>query len=132
MADPDMGTIVLRSADPKMNVVAWIVRPFLPTAGYGGWTRIARPRRKAITEWMGRDSVSLTGDLMLDNFFEQEGLPVKTAMDDLERMAGVHIADEEPPLLTVRSHPNPLIPHNYHHATHVRWFIENLTWNQDT
>jgi hypothetical protein len=100
-------------------------------AGYGGWSRIARPRRMALTEWVGRDALSVAFDFILDDLAEGLGLYVESQCQILEELAGVEEGDPEPPLLRLESSPEPLMPHGQHRASDNRWFIESLVWNQD-
>lgn len=101
------------------------------TAGYGGWSRIARPRRKALTEWVGRDSVSITIPFILSDLAKNRGAYIENKCQILDELAGVEAGDPEPPLLELHSYPPGIIPHSYERASHVRWFIESLTWDQD-
>lgn len=126
-----LGMFKLVSDDPALEFEAIIVKPFVPTTGYGGWRRIARPRRRALTEWAGRDSVSMTGEFMLDNVDEGRGFELKQAIDTLERMAGVNKDDPEPPLVRLHSNPAPLVMHSFHHAAHVWWYVDGLAWDAD-
>jgi hypothetical protein len=144
-APPDVlgefGTMTLTELDPPKSrpaatATAYLLKPVIPIAGYGGWSRVARPRKKAITEWVGRDSMSLEIEFMFDTYAEREvlnrGLYIEDQIRDLERMAGIDEDDPEPPLLEITSNPEKLIPHNAERASHVKWFIESLTWDKDS
>jgi hypothetical protein len=101
------------------------------SAGYGGWSRVARPRRGALTEWVGRDALSVTFDFVVDSFATGRGQDVEDTCQLLDEFAGVEQGDPEPPLFELHSTPEPLMPHGYHRAKQNKWFIETLTWDAD-
>lgn len=115
---------------------AWAVSPPIVVAGYGGWSRVARPRKIALTEWVGRDAMSIEIEFLIDAFamFDVRfpGVFVEGHIRAMERMAGVDDDDPEPPLLEVTSVPEKLIPHNERRASHVKWFLDQLTWDRAT
>lgn len=113
------------------EVIASLNGPAIVTAGYGGWSRIARPRRKALTEWVGRDSVSIEIAFIMSDFAKNRGAYIEDKCQILDELAGVEAGDPEPPLLELHSDPPGVIPHSYERASHVRWFIETLTWDKD-
>lgn len=130
------GTFTVTEIDPSRGRGAWeftayMTKPPIVTAGYGGWSRVARPRKKAITEWVGRDSASITIEFMLDTLDEDDGMYVRTQERALEHLAGLDEDDPEPPLVRLSSVPEALIPHNEYHAGHVKWFVDTLTWSAD-
>ncbi len=130
------GSFTITEIDPNRGRGAWeftgyMTKAPIVTAGYGGWSRVARPRKKAITEWVGRDSASITIEFMLDALEDNDGLYVRTQERALEHLAGLDRNDPEPPLVRLTSVPEALIPHNEHHADHVKWFVDTLTWNAD-
>ena len=132
-----VGTVRLEEADPPkgqkgMRVVAYLTKAPIPVAGYGGWSRVARPRKKALTEWVGRDSLSIECQILFDTLEDAEGLFTENQIRDLESMAGLDSGDPEPPLLELHSEPPPLMPHGYHRAAHVQWFVDTLTWDADS
>ena len=131
------GVFVLSEADPSkgepaVSCTGYLTKPVVVTAGYGGWSRVARPRKKAITEWVGRDSTSLEIEFLLDAYVENDGLFVIAQERALERLAGLDINDPAPPLCRITSRPAALIPHNFHHASQVKWFVETITWDKES
>lgn len=130
------GTFTVTELDPARGHAPWTFTAYMTkapivTSGYGGWSRVARPRKKAITEWVGRDSASITIEFMLDSFDDDDGLFTRTQERALEHLAGLDEDDPEPPLISLSSTPEALIPHNEHHAGHVKWFVDTLSWNAD-
>lgn len=136
MADVKLGTFIFDSDVPDLHVEGWMTTAPVLTAGGGGWSRVARPRRKSITEWLGRDSVSLEIEFLLEPDLygddPDQGASVEQACRDLESLWGIESTDPEPPVMKVSSHPAPLMPHGQHRASHVRYFIETLTYDKGT
>jgi LysM repeat protein len=85
----------------------------------------------ALTEWVGRDTLSLTIDFRMgERAREDEGMELRDRIRSLEQLAGVDIDDPEPPLFSVTSTPEALIPHNAHHASQNKFFMDSLTWEK--
>lgn len=129
------GVFRLTEVDPPRgesatSCVGYLTAPVIVSAGYGGWSRVARPRKKAQTEWVGRDSLSLEIEFLLDAYADNDGLFVIGQERALERLAGLDINDPEPPLCRITSRPAALIPHNFHHASQVKWFVETIAWDK--
>lgn len=118
---PPLGKVILLAEDLGLELVADIMGPANPTGGYGGWELISRPRRKAMTEWTGRDPLSIGLTIMLDGF--ARGRSVERECRRLERFAG--LGKGQPPTLLVSS--GGLIPHDTYHGSY-RWVIESLEW----
>lgn len=130
------GTFTVTEIDPPRGRAPWEFTAYMSkapvvTAGYGGWSRVARPRKKAITEWVGRDSASITIEFILDSLDDDDGMFTRDQERALEHLAGLDKDDPEPPLVVLTSSPEALIPHNEHHAAHVKWFVDTLSWNAD-
>lgn len=131
------GSFTLVEIDPEPGRPArvfqtWLTKPPVVTAGYGGWSRVARPRRKALTEWVGRDSMSLEISFMLDRHADQEGRFVEDAVGVLEQFAGIDSKDREPPLVQLTGEPPPIIPHGLYRSGHTKWFVDALSWDGET
>lgn len=99
--------------------------------GYGGWSRVARPRKVAITEWVGRDVLAIEIEFIIDDFASGRGVYTEAKCQILEELAGVESGDPEPPLLELHSNPDKLMPHGYARASQNKWFIESLTWDKE-
>lgn len=97
-SDPQL--ITLACAQPALKVVALRgqVAPS-PTGGFGGWDRIARPLRKAATQWAGGDPFEQQFSLMLDGVRDE--ISVEDDCLALERMATPPSEGAEPPIVTV-------------------------------
>lgn len=137
MPDPvKPGSVRIHSDDPDLTVHE-LLGPKKPrvVSPYGGWQVTARPRRIGLTDWVGRDPLKVNFDIMIESrdrrreFSEREGVRVEKACRALERMAGLDADDPEPPILKVDG--GGAIPHDYHDASHVRWVIETLEWDED-
>jgi len=54
------------------------------TGGFGGWERIARPRRVALTDWQGVEPFTMTISLRFDGWAAQQSIePALTALLDM-------------------------------------------------
>lgn len=131
------GTWTLEEIDPPpgraaYRVFGWADGPVVVTAGYGGWSRVARPRAGALTEWVGRDALALTIDFRMGSRDRYaQGMELRERIRDLEHFGGVDIDDPEPPLFTLSSDPPALIPHSSHHASQNKWFMDSLVWTKE-
>lgn len=126
-----LGTFRFKSDEPSYDFEAMLTTMPVPVAGYGGWQKVPRPRRKALTEWVGRDSTSIEIEFMIDSFSDGTGYDNKQAVDTLEKLAGIGIHDPEPPLFKYTTNPPALGWHNNHHASHVLWYVDTLRWEKD-
>lgn len=142
-----LGTFRLTELDPEEGddprfFAAILTRAAIPTAGYGGWSRVARPKKGALTEWVGRDALSIEIEFLLDNFGTGTDVPDDTLDLDqnaeveadcqiLDELAGVEQGDPEPPLLRLMGKPQGIIPHDASRASQNKLFIETLTWDKD-
>jgi len=125
------GTFSLTSEKDESVFFALLTGPVAVVAGYGGWNKVARPRRKALTEWQGRDPMSLEIPFTIDRLADGAGGAVEGSIRILEKMAGIDAGDPQPPTLRLQSYPSGLIPHGFGAAPHVRWVIETLGWDRE-
>lgn len=111
------------TAPPVLTVTGWR-GTFAPTVagGDGGWNEIARPRRKALTEWDGVGVRKLTLPLLLDGY--RAGRSIEPACAALERMAQPDTAGGEPPTIRIAGS----VPH-----ADLDWVIatDGITWETD-
>lgn len=89
-----------------------------PTGGFGGWTQVARPRRKALTQWDGIPPREVAFSIILDGVVGDRS--VEADCLTLERMAQP-AADRTPPPI-VRAAGG--LPH-----TELDWVISDLQWD---
>jgi hypothetical protein len=129
------GTFSLLEIAPNQRAprvfIALMTRAPVVVNGYGGWSRVARPRDSALTEWVGRDTLSVSIDFILDDFASRRGSYVEGKCQVLEELAGVEAGNPEPPLCELHSNPDKLMPHGYARASQNKWFIDSLSWDQD-
>lgn len=101
-----------------------------PTAGYGGWQAIARPRRRSLTEWNGNEPLQLDIPILFDAFAEDDGVKIEHDIRQLEKMAGLDLDVTEPPLVQFDS--GGAVQHDVHDASQVAWVIRDITWGNAT
>jgi hypothetical protein len=89
------------------------------TGGYGGWDTIARPRRQALTDWIGRGPFTMTVSAILDG--HMDGTRVEGQCHSLERLALPHPnPGGQPPVVRLAG---AAVPHN-----DLEYVIENIEW----
>lgn len=93
--------------------------PASVTGGYGGWTQVPRPRRKALTQWDGAAPYEVTFSVLFDGIFDGSG-SVESDIAKLERLARSPAAGVAPPVVAVDAG----IPH-----ADRSWVIEDLQWD---
>lgn len=97
--------------------------PTVITGGLaGGWTTIARQRRKALTQWAGKDPMRLKMSMLLDGYRVRESQ--EAAIGRMNVMALPPEDSGEPPPVQISGPgiPDTGIDH---------WVIESLTWKID-
>lgn len=121
------GRLWLRTIDVKPRIE---IRCYLgETApkvvdGYGGWTVVARNRRRGMVEWTGNNPIAIEIPFMMDDWEAQKS--VEKDMNDLEKMAGIGPPEgPEPPLV----HWDANSQHDAREASHLDWVIEGLEWD---
>ena len=92
----------------------------VPTDGYGGWEVNARPRRKGLPLWNGRNPFELTLQIVFDK--QVTDGTVEGDCDALERMALPISVGSEPPVVSVSS-PGGAVPHD-----DLLWVINGIQW----
>lgn len=130
------GQVILDEVNPprsrsRIRFRAWVTAAVVPTAGYGGWSKVARPLRRSLTEWQGRDPLSVEVPFLIDGLNHASGKAVDKEFRDLEKLAGLD-GNNEPSLVWLKSNPDFLIPHGFEVAPKTKWFIEALSWSADT
>lgn len=103
-----------------------------PVGGGPVISRIVIPRRKSRTEWVNRDVLGMQLSFFLDDFVSGAGGEIERKCRMLERMWGQEQGDPEPPHLIVRGDPPGCVPNDYHDASHLRWWLEDIQWDDGT
>jgi len=126
-----LGWVVIHCDDLGAALVARLSeqRPDV-SAGYGGWTEIARPQRKSLAIWQGRPAWRMTLGILLDHVKARTGPgpPVaemssaETAISLLEKMALPLSSSVGPPTITLEARGGH-VPH-----TEKVWVIDTLQW----
>ena len=103
--------------------------PALPTLGYGGHPIGARPKRKALTVYQGRQPFTLEVPMILWNL----GNSVESDREALDNMATTEaeLLTQQPPVVQIdAAYPLPIPPALGTQKT-ARWWLENLTWGEE-
>jgi len=121
IAAPATGWVRISSTDPPVSIVARLAdaRPNID-AGYGGWSEVARPRRRPLSVWVGSPGLRLTLPILLDGF--QAGHSVERQISQLEQLSLPTAADGSPPRLRIVA-KGGAVPH-----TDRVWVVDSLTW----
>jgi len=112
--------ITLRTRKPPLVLEALVDGdgPVI-TGGYGGWSRVTRPRRQGLTVFAGRETFTMSVPLVFDNFRSETSL--ETDLLKLEKMA-LPIGDYlDPPIVSIKGKTVP-------HSTIENWVIQNIDW----
>lgn len=125
------GTLWIRPANKKSKLeVRCLLGPdaIQVIDGYAQWQTIARPKRRAITEWTGTNPLKVSISFVIDytgDTAELPGLRCERDIRDLEEMAGLNFdGDVRPPELVWDANA----PHDNSQASHLTWIIVTLTW----
>jgi len=122
VAAPPTGWVRLSSSDPPVSLTVRLAdtRPDV-SAGYGGWSEVARPRRRPLTVWTGSPGLRMTLPILLDGF--QAGRSVERSIANLERLSLPTAADGAPPRIRLTARGGA-VPH-----TGRVWVVDSLTFN---
>lgn len=110
-------TLTAPAAGLKVRGLRGTVAPS-PTGGFGGWTQVARPRRKALTQWDGVPPLEVAFSLILDGVAGDRSVEADCLA--LEQMAQPAAARTPPPVVRA----NGGIPH-----AELDWVISDLQWD---
>jgi hypothetical protein len=115
----DQRYITVASAAPALSVTA-LRGPQPPTItdGYGGWTEVARPRRKALTEWDGLPTRKMDVQILLDGFSARRS--IENDCTKLDRMGRPAADGLEPPVVRLTG----AVPN-----TEVAWLVQSIDWD---
>lgn len=114
--------MIVFSSDAIADVTVRLdATPALPK-GYGGWEVVSRPRRKGLTQYVGKDPIRMSVAVLFDGFKSGQGQEIPISR--MTRMALPPSAGAEPPQIKVSG---PGLPN----TGVVDWVIEDLTWGQN-
>lgn len=121
IATPPTGWVRISSSDPPVSITARLAdtRPNVD-AGYGGWTEVARPRRRPLSIWTGSPGLRLTLPILLDRF--ADGVSIERQISRIEQLSLPTAADGSPPRLRIVA-PGGAVPHQDR-----VWVVDSLTW----
>ena len=121
IAAPPAGEVRVSSTDPPVSLTVRLGdgRPDV-TAGYGGWSEIARPRRRPLTVWIGSPGLRMTLPILVDGF--RTGRSVEADIAKLERLSLPTAADGSPPRIRLAARGGA-VPH-----TDRVWVVDALTF----
>ncbi len=121
-APPPIGWVQFRSTDPSIFLQVRLAdREPLVTAGYGGWSEIARPLKSPIAFWLGAPGLRMNLPIIFDSFHNDQS--VERNIAKLERLATATAANGQPPVFTLTARGGA-VPHQ-----DTLWVVDSLTWN---
>lgn len=106
-------------------VGGWRTGPIIPSLGYGGHPIGARPKKKALTVWEGRQPFQMEVPVLLD----LGGELVEGLRSTLDRMATSVNAQKPPPVRIISNRGKLPIPADIPEA--ADWWIEDLKWGDE-
>jgi hypothetical protein len=120
-APPAAGWVRVSSTDPPVSLTVRLGdgRPDV-SAGYGGWSEVARPRRRPLSVWVGSPGLRMTVPILLDGFRAHRS--VERDIANLERLALPTAADGAPPRVRLVARGGA-VPH-----TDRVWVVDSLTF----
>ncbi|MHB8240684.1 MAG: LysM peptidoglycan-binding domain-containing protein [Solirubrobacteraceae bacterium] len=103
--------------------------PSLPKVGYGGHPVGARPKRKALTVYQGRQPFTLEVPMILWN----DGASVEGDRIALDNMATTEaeLLTQAPPVVQIKASYTLPIPPALGTENTAKWWIEDLAWGEE-
>lgn len=103
--------------------------PALPKVGYGGHPVGARPKRRSLTVYQGRQPFTLEVPMVLWN----DGGSVEEDRIALDNMATTEaeLLTQAPPVVQIKASYTLPIPPALGTEDTARWWIEDLTWDEE-
>jgi hypothetical protein len=103
--------------------------PAVPSLGYGGHPIGARPKRKALTVYQGRQPFVLEVPMVLWN----KGFSIEADRLALENMATseAELLTQQPPVVQITASYKLPIPPALGTDRTARWWIEDLKWGEE-
>ena len=97
-----IGWVEILSTDPPVDLLVRLSPdPITVDAGYGGWTEVARPRRKSLSVWTGSPSLRMTLSIVIDRY--REGDSIEQQIAQLERLGLPSASDGAPPRVRIKA-----------------------------
>jgi hypothetical protein len=120
-AAPATGWVRVVSSDPPVSLTVRLGdgRPNVD-AGYGGWSEVARPRRRPLSIWVGSPGLRMTLPVVLDGF--RAGRSVERQISRLESLSLPTASDGAPPRIRLVARGGA-VPH-----TDRVWVVDSLTF----
>ena len=119
---PPLGYVQIICSDPHVTLQPRLADTRVDvTAGYGGWSEIARPRRRPISFWLGSPGLRMSLPIIFDGYASRSS--VETSIASLEKLAtpsGTYSFN--PPVITLNAR-GKLVPHQ-----DKQWVIDALQW----
>jgi LysM domain len=103
--------------------------PALPSLGYGGHPIGARPKRKALTIYQGRQPFQLEVPMVL----YRGGASIESDREALDNMATTEgdVYTQQPPVVKITASYALPIPPALGNEDTARWWIEDLKWGEE-
>jgi hypothetical protein len=92
--------------------------------GYAGWQSVPRARRRALTEWVGNNPLTIDIPILFNGFASNSSQ--EAAIRQLEKMAGLDEDMGQPPYVAFDS--GGVVQHDASHAGHIDWVISDIQW----
>lgn len=130
--DVGIGSFKIRSLEDGTVFQARLAdQAAVVTDGYGGWEAVPRPRTVAITEWKGRNHLSIEIPFMIDFYVadvtNHPGADCENMVSNLEKLAGLG-GMNQPPVCKVDGFG--AIPHDYTQRKKLNWVVDALQWDR--
>lgn len=112
------GRVKFSAVEINKSFICWLGNDGTkPTGGYGGWDIVNRPRRLSLTQWNGRDPISMEVHLLFDGYANND--PIEDDCKKLEDMA-FNNGFDPPPIVNITG---DTVQHQG-----LDWVITNITW----
>jgi hypothetical protein len=120
-AAPPLGWVQIKSIDPPVTLLARLSgdRPNVD-AGYGGWSEVARPRRRPLAVWVGSPALRVSLPIIFDRL--ADNVSIERQISQLEKIATATGTDGTPPRIHFVAQGSA-VPHQS-----STWVIDSLAW----
>lgn len=114
----DNGRVKFTAVGINKSFICWLgTDGAKPTGGYGGWDLVDRPRRLALTQWNGRNPLSMDVSILFDGYADDNSIE-----EDCAKLEAMAFNDDfnPPPIVQVTG---DAVPHQLQ-----KWVITNISW----